>query len=583
MKRCYQILLLLGLLSICPNVAFPAGDSLLSHIKQDKGLIHHLIKKIIPAKGKYAVNPPKDTKAGSQNPLEVFGWHPYWLNSLHPSYDINKLTTLSYYGIEVSLDEKTNTILFNKNGWDADVSEIIKKVKQSGCRLEVTLVVQDNKTAKAILDKQKEACIDSLVAIIKSTPELDGLTISFHANEIGNRNRFTEFIRQLYQKTNPLKKEISLAISGKSAEKYYHLKALSPYVSRYIVKGYHYHHEMSKPGPIAPLEQSSSYLQGSLKHSISLYEKEGIDKSKMILAFPYYAAIWEIDDKKEKRRFQEYLHYKDVIAMIKKHSLKINYDSITHSSSVYFSNNGKNYVCYFESEKSLQHKYSWVAQQGLIGIGIWALGYDHGQEELWNLLATDIAVVRKDSSSGKNKKTQPDSTPDTTQQKDQNSSSNSIAKSDKIKPITPPANGEKENASAKKEGEQGQNVIDEASIVQDLTNLIKHPAVMSVAITLAICYLIIGCVSSLFDDEVRAQLEITNMLHYLVINLGIIVCFLLLHEGLKYAIIELDYLITITATEVTKYLILIWLFIFLIINVLSYKLLVQNLGGQRLP
>ena len=41
---------------------------------------------------------------------------------------------------------------------------------------------------------------------------------------------------------------------------------------------------------------------------------------------------------------------------------------------------------YFEDVKSLSIKYDWIKKNNFGGVGIWALGYDHGYSELWNLL-----------------------------------------------------------------------------------------------------------------------------------------------------------------------------------------------------
>ncbi|MFT4678625.1 MAG: spore germination protein YaaH, partial [Chitinophagales bacterium] len=36
--------------------------------------------------------------------------------------------------------------------------------------------------------------------------------------------------------------------------------------------------------------------------------------------------------------------------------------------------------------KSLSIKYDWIKKNKIGGVGIWALGYDNGYPELWNLL-----------------------------------------------------------------------------------------------------------------------------------------------------------------------------------------------------
>jgi spore germination protein YaaH len=70
-------------------------------------------------------------------------------------------------------------------------------------------------------------------------------------------------------------------------------------------------------------------------------------------------------------------------------SLKIpvQFDPKSESSYLVFkdSNNGYRQI-YFEDEKSLTIKYDWIKKNKISGVGIWALGYDNGYPELWDLL-----------------------------------------------------------------------------------------------------------------------------------------------------------------------------------------------------
>ena len=49
---------------------------------------------------------------------------------------------------------------------------------------------------------------------------------------------------------------------------------------------------------------------------------------------------------------------------------------------------------WYDGEKSLTEKYRYVKQKKLAGISIWALGYDHGEQNLWQLLANEFGQKR---------------------------------------------------------------------------------------------------------------------------------------------------------------------------------------------
>ena len=48
---------------------------------------------------------------------------------------------------------------------------------------------------------------------------------------------------------------------------------------------------------------------------------------------------------------------------------------------------------YFEDADSIRAKYKFAKTAGLAGVGIWALGYDGGYQELWELLKEEFLPV----------------------------------------------------------------------------------------------------------------------------------------------------------------------------------------------
>ena len=56
----------------------------------------------------------------------------------------------------------------------------------------------------------------------------------------------------------------------------------------------------------------------------------------------------------------------------------------------YNSQGGVNRQVYFENSDSLKEKYKLAKNEGLAGVGIWALGYDGDRKELWDVLREEF-------------------------------------------------------------------------------------------------------------------------------------------------------------------------------------------------
>jgi len=58
-------------------------------------------------------------------------------------------------------------------------------------------------------------------------------------------------------------------------------------------------------------------------------------------------------------------------------------DSISQSSYYIYTKDGAIQQCWFEGPQSMSVKMNFIKDKGLSGIGLWALGYAHGNEKIW--------------------------------------------------------------------------------------------------------------------------------------------------------------------------------------------------------
>ena len=122
-----------------------------------------------------------------------------------------------------------------------------------------------------------------------------------------------------------------------------------------------------------------------------------IAPNKLILGVPYYGYNWVVEngEKYAKRvegsdeaGFSESQVYDKIMTDTQTLGAKVEWDDKAQAPYyTYVSPETKSTrQVFFENADSLKKKYELVKNNGLAGVGIWALGYDGDRTELWNLI-----------------------------------------------------------------------------------------------------------------------------------------------------------------------------------------------------
>ena len=311
---------------------------------------------------------------------QVFGFHPYWVNGeTYTKYNYSCLSAISYFSAE--LDPRTGLIDTNKL---EDARALFQLARGSGCQLYLT-VSNFGKEKHRVFLKSPEAQLKfiEVVSEFLSTREFDGLTIDFDAIPGDLSKEFTWFIKSVSDELNVQNKSIVLALPGMDTTHSYDILVLEQYVTSYVVGKNGYSGDWrSTAGAVAPLRAKAAHGI-SLERIVDNYLNIGIPKSKLILALPYYGSLWKIPrDAADttQPQFVEHLSYKTIRSI---HPNTPSYDSITETA--YLTVNDTTQI-WFDDPVTLSKKYDYINEIGLAGVAIWALGYDEGYTELWDVL-----------------------------------------------------------------------------------------------------------------------------------------------------------------------------------------------------
>ncbi|UXX77726.1 glycosyl hydrolase family 18 protein [Reichenbachiella carrageenanivorans] len=329
---------------------------------------------------------------------QVFGWHPYWMGSAYEDYNYSLLSVLAYFSYE--LNPRTGGY---QSIHDWKTTHVVDSAQAHGTKVLLSVTNFGGENNKLFLSNHKaqKKFIVQLISLLKER-NADGVNIDFENIYGSLRNELTEFIIDL---SNSLKMEndkymITLALPPIDYSNVYDFKQINQYVDLYVIMGYEFYGvNSSVAGPVAPLESGDTWWDYNLQRAIEDYELEGIPLKKTLMGLPYYGAEWQTESLKfpsTAKKFIKYPMYRDV--KNKYGDLPCCEDEGSKSKYYVYRDEDNEYrQLWYEDSISLGKKYDWIKESKLGGVGIWALGYDNGHDELWKLIALKFAKESGDA------------------------------------------------------------------------------------------------------------------------------------------------------------------------------------------
>jgi spore germination protein YaaH len=322
---------------------------------------------------------------------EVLGFFPYWMLPEQDKIDLNMLTSVSLFGLEVdgtgNISSANNDQTDSGSMWkDPKLDTFIRRARNQGLDIYLTLKSfnNDNIESLAKSDAAQKNMIANAIYLVNSK-QLDGINIDFEYTgeaSVALRDGFTRLIINL---NSELKRQIPNAIltvdtylvSG-SEKQLFNLPILARNVDAFVIMGYDMHTPLGGPGPVSAMGGDTNivgYVQNYL---------EQVDSSKLILAVPYYGYDWPKDVEAPSRDMVKTLPYAE-IALESKNS-QLLWDETSQTPYFIYKDGGQNRIVHFDNVRSLGIKYDFINTKKLKGVGIWTLGYDGENQDLEKLL-----------------------------------------------------------------------------------------------------------------------------------------------------------------------------------------------------
>ena len=336
---------------------------------------------------------------------EVFGWHPYWMGNRWTNYPFELLSTISYFSYNVNPRTGLSSNPSQIEDWKTTAMIDSAKVKNTRVLLTVSLqgkTNQDQFLTNELLWNNLYQDVSKLIL----ERNADGVDLNFEDLPFGLKSEFTDFVDGFdqyltlqFQNNNRENPFISLTLPAHKDREHFDIKRLDAFIDLFIIMGYDYN-GTSSPDAVSPLQSEGVF---SLKNTVEYFKEKNINVNKTILALPYYGILWNINPSGEDD-FKASIERKLTYSEIKNNFLdnedvgsEVELDPIS-MSKIYraaFEDNSIKEI-HYDDAFTLSKKYDYAMNNNFQGVGIWALGYDNGNDELWNLIenyfSTDIAV-----------------------------------------------------------------------------------------------------------------------------------------------------------------------------------------------
>ncbi len=319
---------------------------------------------------------------------KVFGWHPYWMGTAYYSYNFSLLSTVAYFSYE--LDPSTG---YYRTIHDWRTTKLIDSAHAHNCKVVLSVTNFGSKNNAKFLSNlnAQRTFINTLITLLRER-NADGVNIDFEDIPRSSRADLSNFIIDLSSSLRAARKDylITIALPAIDFDYVYEIRQLNKYVDMFIIMGYEFYGQNSKvAGPVSPLSSGNTWWPYNLETAVDEYIVSGVTPSKLLLGLPYYGAEWQTKDLKFPSKVERFMRYPMYRNIKKEHGELLCCEDEDSKSKfhVYRDDNNRYRQIWYEDEKTLAKKYDWVMERKIGGVGIWALGYDNGYTELWELIA----------------------------------------------------------------------------------------------------------------------------------------------------------------------------------------------------
>jgi hypothetical protein len=329
---------------------------------------------------------PPPAAALAQQPAkhhEVFGFAPYWTLPDQQSFDVSNLSTIAYFGVDVTAD---GSLVQDGAGWSGFQSQslidLVARAHASHTRVVLVAKSFDPGVLHALSSDPRAAdkLAGQLVQAIR-WKGMDGVNLDFEGGSGADRAGFTAFVTRLSQTLHAADPhwQVTLdtyASAALDAAGMINVAALAPAVDGFFVMAYDMN-SSSAPSPTAPLNGRDWNDTRAMTSYLAV-----VPGAKVLLGIPFYGYQWPTSDGSPQAQAlggARAVSYSQLAGA----RPAVQWDSTSSVPwTAYQDNSGQWWQAYFDDPQSVALKADLADHLGLAGVGVWALGMEGGDREM---------------------------------------------------------------------------------------------------------------------------------------------------------------------------------------------------------
>ena len=313
---------------------------------------------------------------------DIIGYLPYWQYDSYLNLDYNLLTQINYFSAE--LNEYGDIV--NDHNWDT--IDFISFAQDRGVKVKLCATLFGSAQLSSLLSNPsyRTNAIENLLNKVLFR-NADGVDIDFEllpSSQKQNLNLFMEELSSTFHEfiEDPIITMATPAVDWSNAWDY---NSLATITDGLFIMGYNYFYSGSEnAGPVSPLGGYFYDLEYTVDDYINKTEGQ---LDKLILGLPYYGYDWPVEDaliNSNTTGSGDAKTYEQAISMANTYGYL--YDEPTNAPWISYNINNWQ-QCWYDDSLSISIKYKFAKDNGLKGVGIWALGYDNNSLEMWGSIA----------------------------------------------------------------------------------------------------------------------------------------------------------------------------------------------------
>jgi spore germination protein YaaH len=329
---------------------------------------------------------------------EVYTWYPYWMGDVWKSYDLNLISTISFFSYNI--DSKTGNYMNPAQIKQWRETDLLDSAKKHDTKVLLSLALEGEGNHLEYLNNEASwnTTIDSIAVLLKER-DADGIEIEFMDIPLEMDEKFRRFVASLKENLDYrfITKQMTLSlVIPASPDKFpFDLEKLDESVDLFIVKGLDYHEEDGTVAAVAPLRNETTGGP-SLESTLVTYLARGLNPEKSILALPLYGSQWSgtfdpvegyyttnFERKVTLSEVSRVFQSKDSIYQI---TPTLDETTMTNYFFLEFQDN-TSIEGWYDDSLTLSKKMDLALINKFKGVGLWALGYDLGKNDVWEVVA----------------------------------------------------------------------------------------------------------------------------------------------------------------------------------------------------